>query len=189
MLVTKPPQQHEPFVYRHISTEEIAIQLGAPERALSEEHPLVMDFSDLRSPYGLKAAATIHGCSGLDKIIPIKLSIAKSGSSIMCEIHVNSYKVQINQRICVDINGYAFEWNWNLETRRATWKHSDPAVTPSVEWARTSGGYKVKLSLQTTQSVLFKQCRLPVLVGAGEFERDHIMHTGVLVPVVLHLTD
>ena len=184
--LTYRPADH---FHRRLSTHAVATRYGAGTLRLKTGSIRRVDLTDPRRPNGLPPHTTLHGYSGIGRMMPLAFAIDVDTDQISLDISVTTEKTQVNQRIAVDINGYAFEWNWNHPSETVAWKQSHLSLEPLVDWSLAPGRFDLKVRFDRADLDLFQASHLPLLVCAGEFEEEHIMHRGTLVPLFVDVID
>ncbi len=176
--------QAEDLFGRHRATASVVCSLGGG-RLVGTEHSGEVNQSRTE---GLPAGGLVHlfEQDGSRPTLRWRVRLTEKEAEVCVESSlVRSWP---NQRLMIDLGGFAFECNFNLASGEARWKHSEHPVEPQVQWSSSELGHRVVLRLPMEAGRPWCSQSTPVLVGAGAFERQHVMRAGVVVPFTVERT-
>ena len=174
------PWKRKHFFFRHISTDEIVRNYDGNEFLVKNNDQLNFMLNEIA---GGGWHPLIHVFESMEKSIPFTVRIIFHAATAEVILKVPVVTEQVNKRICIDLFDQTFEHNWNISCDTSKWKSSRRSDVIAVDFQSGEGHYTLSLTLACNRAVHSSRCA--ILIAAGEFETDHIMHAGTLLPATI----
>ncbi|TCC09274.1 hypothetical protein E0L21_10700 [Kosakonia quasisacchari] len=168
--------QHSYYLYRHIKTEMLIEPLRGENFSVkrNDDFFIEIDSDDVRP------LCQHHVFMSDGNILPIKFNIVFQDCEVHISITAGILTQYVNKRMYVDIFEQSFEHNWNILENKTKWKCSDKNSVQEVVFCTLDDGYR--LDLRFSYARASGDVVYPIIIAAGEFEEEHIMHAGTLIP-------